>query len=161
MEKNKFIEKFRNKSMVELQHIIDSPSSFEAEAVTAAKYLLKNPIVRPAVIESLENDKKNHNYKWILHGVVIFLMIIAIAAIIQEGLYEGARYVTWSLTSKISVNGWYSVLFGTGAYLKYQFHKPWLLERAKANESVARMERFNHWMLIGFMLFLSLFFLLK
>ena len=165
MESNRFIEKFKRKSIAELEQIIDSPSSFEPEAISAAKHLIRNPFVEPVVIkpivESINKRKVFFKYKMALDiGVVLFLLL-AIASLTKQEMFAGSGDISWGINIRISINGWYSIAFGTGAYLLRKFHKPWLLERAKSDKHVARVEVFKHWMIFCFIVFLSLFFLLK
>ena len=162
MDTNRLIEKFKGKSTAELQQIIDSPTSFEPEAVSAAKHLLSDPAVeseavKPA-IQRIYNYKALFIFKKVLDiGVVLFL-ILALARILKQEIFGD---VILDITNRINLNGWCSIACGTGAYVFYLVHKWWLTGRDKYNEDVARGEIVKHWMLICALVFASLFFLLQ
>lgn len=125
MKENKYIEKFKNKSKIDLEYKVNNPSQFDNESVLAAKHILENysefqKQQSETKNNSQEIENKSFSTNSYLTPFIIFSCLIGVVVLIS-GLNN--VYLLTSITS-----GYFS-------YLMFKHYKSWKSEYQNSNNS--------------------------
>ena len=124
MEENKFIEKFKTKSTFELNQIIENPSSFENQAVEAAKHHLSNPKIKikekpKGIVEPIFKEKAFFKQKGLFKFAIILILFSILFLSILFKIYGGYKYLIWVIIQVLIFAVIISKSQRTVLYLKY------------------------------------------
>lgn len=116
MEKNKFIEKFKNKTKSELEHINENPSLYQKEAIEATKILLekynekrktksceKEKIQELLKNEPIYKEKAFFKYKWMYWIVFIYTLIASIFSLWIMNEFKGIDSINFGIWGIINL----------------------------------------------------------